>query len=71
MGTRADLLREQLKKIETEIHSAMHKQGEDEKKNAEQLHEAVHKIYDLSLEAAKYYADYRGWPVPFNAGCGG
>lgn len=71
MGTIADLLRERLRKIESEIHSALHNQGDDEDKNAEQLHEAVRKIHDLSLEAAKYYADYRGWPVPFNAGCGG
>ncbi len=70
MGTIADLLRERLRKIESEIHSALHNQGEDEDKNAEQLHEAVRKIYNLSYEAAKYYADYRGWPVPFNAGCG-
>ena len=71
MGTIADLLRQKLREIESTIHSALHNQGEDEDKNAEQLHDAVRKIHDLSLEAAKYYADYRGWPVPFNAGCGG
>lgn len=71
MGTIADLLRERLRKIESEIHAVLQSQGDDDNKNAEQLHEAVRKIYDLSYEAAKYYADYRGWPVPFNAACGG
>ena len=71
MGTIADVLREKLRKIESEIHSALHNQGEDENKNAEQLHEAVRKIHGLSLEAALSYADYRGWPTLFNAGCGG
>ena len=71
MGTIVDLLRENLLKIESEINSAWNNQCEDEDKNAEQLHEVVHKIHNLSYEAAKYYADYHGWPVPFNEGCGG
>ena len=71
MGTIADLLREKLRKIESEIHSALHNQGDDEDKNAKQLHEAVRKIRSLSLEASLSYADYRGWPTAFNAACGG